>query len=136
MGYTTKFDGLLTFKNELTIPQLKKLKTILGEDAREHSEWSSKVSYIDLEINDVLTGLQHDGAEKTYDMEDIVTLVISEMKKDFPDFDLDGELMAQGEDVTDRWRLIIQDSKGVKVPIVLTGEKIKCPNCGHHFLIN
>lgn len=41
MGYDTQFDGILKFKNELTLPQLAKIRTFLGEDCREHPEWAS-----------------------------------------------------------------------------------------------
>lgn len=106
MGYTTKFSGKLLFNHDLPISAIQKLRTILGEDCREHPEWGrTDLTYIDLKIADELDGLEWDGSEKTYDLPEKVNLVIRLMHEAYPNFVLTGELLAQGEDIDDRWKL-------------------------------
>ena len=66
MGYTTEFEGVLEFTQELTIPQLQMLGQFLGADARDHPEWmqstGSDVRYIAWEITTDYKGLKWDGA--------------------------------------------------------------------------
>lgn len=136
MGYTTKFEGELLFTKELIESQLAKLKTFLDKDCREHPEWESEhLTYIDLELNDTFSGLKWTGAEKTYDLTEKVNLVIKEMQKDYPDFGLEGELIADGEGIDDRWVLKVENNKATKQKIVVLGTKIVCPHCGEEFLL-
>lgn len=111
MGYSTDFAGELEFVNELTVPQLLKIDTFLGEDCRNHSEWETKpfVNLVDLELSSGYTGLKWNGAEKTCDLVDIVNMITTNMRKEFPDFSLKGEMLAQGEESDDQWKLIIGD---------------------------
>jgi len=137
MGYTTTFKGDLRFSKELTASQLARLKTFFGEDCREHPEWKEPdLYYIDLELNDDFTGLRWSGAEKSYGLEEQVSLIVREMRVKWPDFALTGTLSAQGEDAEDRWTLSIGEdgmAKKTKVPIV--GERITCPSCEHTFIL-
>lgn len=110
MGYSTDFEGELKFTKELNAPAIARLSEILGEDAREHSEWEhTELSYIDLEFNGDSSGLQWNGAEKTYDLPEKVNLIIKLMREEFPDFGLSGHLDAFGEERGDVWKLIIGD---------------------------
>jgi len=137
MGYSTELRGELKFKNELTASQLAKVKTFLGEDGREHPEWGKPdLDYIDLELLDDFTGLKWSGAEKTYGMVDGVNLIITEMKKAYPDFELEGKFLAQGENIEDRWELVIENGVAVKKELSLDGKKIECPHCGEVFIYN
>jgi len=111
MGYTTRFTGTLKFKNELTIQQLIKLKEYFDTDSRKHPEWGPQAfNYIDLELAKDASGLQWDGSEKTYGMVEAVNFIITEMQKEFPDFSLTGSMLAQGEEIGDIWRLIINEN--------------------------
>lgn len=105
MGYTTKFIGKLLFTKELSIPELKKLESILGEDVRDHPEWNVPqdlyMTYIDLETTEGYTALRWTGDEKTYGMEHAIALVIRLMREEFPRFGLIGRLFAQGEEAGD-----------------------------------
>ena len=115
MGYDTQFDGILKFKNELTIPQLTKIRTFLGEDCREHPEWGkTNLTYIDLELSKDYSGLEWDGSEKTYDLKDKINLIITEMKKSFPDFELEGHLLAQGDSIEDRYYISIENGLAIE----------------------
>jgi hypothetical protein len=135
MGYTTKFDGVLNFKSEVTVTQLAFIKAMCGEDCREHPEWGRKdLSYIDLQITEDYSGLEWSGAEKTYDMCDLVNVVTAQVRKKWPEFSLTGRLLAQGEDIDDRWMLVIgEDGLATKQEVKLTGTICTCPDCGHRF---
>jgi len=137
MGYTTQFKGTLKFKNELTLSQLGFLNSMLDEDCRKHPEWEAPgLFYIDLKLTDDFSGLEWNGAEKTYDMHQLVNVVIKEMKKKYPDFELTGHLIAQGEDIEDIWKLNIKNGKAVREEILLDGEVIECPECNAKFRYN
>ena len=76
----------------------------------EHSEWGSVDFYwINLELNEDCSGLRWNGSEKTYDMVNVVNFILEQMRKDDPDFGLEGEMIAQGEEIYDRWTLVIKD---------------------------
>lgn len=135
MGYSTDFGGELKFAAELRASELAFLQSILGEDAREHKDWNAgDVVHIDLELTDEFDGIKWDGSEKTYAMVEAVNLVTRLMREKCPEFRLIGSLLAQGEDSEDRWMLVMGDD-GIarKEEIRLTGERIKCPQCGNTF---
>ena len=136
MGYSTDFKGELKFTEELKASQLAKVKAFLDEDCRDHPEWgNTKLYYVDLELLPDYSGLRWNGAEKTYGMVDVVNLIITNMRKDMPEFGLEGKLLAQGEDIDDRWELIIQDGMAVKKELPHTGSKVICPHCEQHFYL-
>lgn len=136
MGYTTTFKGTLKFKSELSAKQLAKVKSFFGEDCREHPEWDCEGSYIDLRFTDDFSGIEWDDAtEKNYGMVEHVNLIIREMKKDFPDFELEGKLLAQGEEIEDRWVLSIENGIAIDKKIELKGTKVTCPHCDEQFII-
>jgi hypothetical protein len=136
MGYTTTFKGELKFTKELTASQLSKIKSYLGEDCRKHPEWGTNgLTYIDLQLLDDFSGIRWDGSEKTYDLVDKVNLVIQLMKKEYPEFGLTGALMAQGEDIEDRWVLFMEDGEAVERETIIEGELVTCPDCGHRFIL-
>lgn len=136
MGYTTTFKGQLKFTKELSGKQLAKIKSFFGEDAREHPDWDTDGSYIDLRFNDDFSGIEWDDeTEKNSGMVEHVNLIIREMKKEYPDFELTGELLAQGEDMEDRWKLIIENGIAIEKRIEIKGKKVKCPHCDEYFTI-
>jgi hypothetical protein len=109
---------------------------MLDEDCREHPEWGrADLTYIDLELLDDFSGVKWNGAEKTYDLEEKVNVIIDEMRKEFPNFGLQGEMIAQGEDIEDRWSLLIENGRAIKRDVVITGQKIKCPHCDEYFIL-
>lgn len=115
MGYSTDFNGELTFKEKITEEAEQKLLTILGEDIREHADWlellPTQMTWIDLELTDDGHGLRWNGSEKTYDLPEKVNYVIDLMAKfGFP-ISLEGEMLAQGEDMNDRWMLVMEDGR-------------------------
>lgn len=138
MGYSTIFKGELKFTREATAKQLAALNDMFGEDCREHPEWGvTSLSYIDLVLTDDFSGVKwDDGTEKTYGLDQIVNVVLREMRKTWPDFGLSGQLLAQGEDIDDRWALVIEDDGWAhKRPLALSGKVVTCPECEHRFLL-
>lgn len=137
MGYSTSFKGELKFTKELKASELAELNKFLGEDCRDHPEWNAKnLSYIDLELTKDFTGLQWNGAEKTYDLVEKTNVLIREMKKVCPNFELTGELLAQGEDVGDVWILAIENGVAKEKTIDLSHKKkVKCPHCRNEFFL-
>lgn len=137
MGYSTEFTGELKFTKEATAAQLAALKAMMGEDCRDHPEWSApNLYYVDLQITDNFDGIEWNGAEKTYDLEKVVNVVIKVMREKWPDFGLVGSMLAQGENVDDRWSLTIgDDGLAHRVPIALSGPVITCPHCERKFAL-
>lgn len=131
MGYTTQFSGNLKFAKEATSSQLAALSKIFGQDCREHPAWQAQgLTYVDLQLTEEFDGICWNGAEKTYEMERLVNVVIRLMREQWPDFGLIGELKAQGEDFDDRWLLKIGlDGFATKVKAALTGRVVTCPHC-------
>lgn len=129
MGYTTTFEGELRFTTELRASQLAMLSTILGEDCREHPEFGAPgLTHIDFELNADFSGIQWNGAEKSYDMVEKANLIIRLMRDKWPEFGLVGTMRAQGEDFSDRWLLDVRDG-GVARRVDLLLESV-CPHCG------
>jgi len=139
MGYTTEFEGVLKFVKEPTIAELVKLKSFMGEDVREHPEWIQEdftdYSYIQWEITPDYSGIQWEGSEKFYCAVESINLILVNMRAEFPGFGFTGELLAQGEDFTDRWKLVIRDGKAVREEIEIAGEIYRCPHCEKEFLL-
>jgi hypothetical protein len=143
MGYSTDFEGTLTFAHEATAPQLAALNAMFGKDFRDHPEWTpERDEYghydpdIKLKLADDFSGIQWNGWEKAYRLDLSVNVVTNEMRKTWPDFTLAGELMAQGEDIEDRWRLYI-DENGMaqREELALVGKLVTCPLCEGRFVL-
>ena len=114
MGYSTDFEGELKFHRELTVTETALLLSAIQNNDDHPYE-------IDLELTDNRDGLKWNGCEKTYGMVEAVRHVIAAVKPHFELF-LHGTLIAQGEDVKDRWLLIADGNnvyqQGVKVESV------------------
>lgn len=137
MGYNTDFSGELQFKNELTASQIAWLEQFMSADCREHPEWENpdNINYIELEITEDYTGLRWTGTEKTYNMCEAVNLITREMRKKWPDFELTGEMEAQGEDMDDTWKLVMDNGVAIekKVKKMVAGDEVCCPHCNKTF---
>lgn len=136
MGYSTDFKGELKFTEELKASQIAKVQSFLTEDCRNHPEWgNTDLYYVNLEFLPDFSGLRWNGAEKTYKMVEIVNMIIRNMQKEMPTFGLEGKFLAQGEDIDDRWELVIKNGIAVKKDLPHTGQKIICPHCEQHFYL-
>ena len=103
MGYNISYKGTFRFKEELTDFQIEKLEELL--DSRLDSVWSP------LWFNKNRTGLEYSGAEKATGMDIFVKALIREMKKDFPNFGLEGRIYGQGESFGHLFYIEIKDNK-------------------------
>jgi hypothetical protein len=139
MGYSTTFTGELKFKTEPTAKQLAHLKTFLSKDRREigfennADVYESDDEYwyhIDLELLDDFSGLKWNGAEKTYGLHHIVNFLTRQMRKKWKDFELTGQLSAQGEEAEDRWVLVMEKGIAKKRKLKIDAVEVECPNCG------
>ena len=131
MGYNTDFSGVLTYKNPITDEELEYLNTFMDEDCRDHPEWGrTDLTWIDLMCDE--DGIQWNGSEKTYDLVEKINLIIDQMRKKFPGFELEGALEAKGEKFDDYWILDIEDGRAVMktAKIVVNDEINYCPHCG------
>jgi len=135
MGYSTSFSGELRFATDPTASQLAKLNTMFGEDCRDHPEWdASGLYYIDLELTPDFLGIKWNGAEKTYGMDKCVNVITKEMRKEWPEFAFVGGMLAQGEDIEDRWTLSIgDDGMAFASKLAITGKVVTCPHCEQRF---
>jgi hypothetical protein len=134
MSYRTQFEGALQFLYPPTPEQLTVLGEIFGEDIREHPEWAKyrgEFYWIDLALTKDATGIQMDYERdgSNYSLHQQVNLVLEEMRKRWPDFGLEGEMLAQGEDIHDRWVLRIVDGKAERIELALSGQTVTCPHC-------
>jgi len=131
VGYSTEFRGKLTFSRELRASELRTVRALHRGVRRDHPEWGAgSWCYFAFRLTDDLDGVEWDGSEKTYDAEGQVNLLLRTLP---PDVTLEGELLAQGEDLEDRWRLVVQDREARRVDVVLAGKVVECPGCGHRF---
>lgn len=137
MGYSTEFRGEFKFTKELTATQLAKLKSYLDEDCRDHPEWNvPDLYYVNLELLDDFSGITWNGAEKTDDLTDYLNLIINGMKEIMSDFGLKGKMLCQGENIEDRYEIVIKDGLAVHIDTKPSGAKIICPHCEEEFYLN
>ncbi len=139
MGYNTDFRGTLNFQEELRATHIVKLQSILGEDCRDHPEWKviDNLTYINLKLTDDYTGLEWDQCEKTYCMEQAIELILRLMQEEWPDFKgLTGEMLAQGEDIEDRYVIMVDGVLVTRRESPPDGSIVECPHCGEKFAYN
>lgn len=137
MGYTTDFMGEIKIKPELTVKQLVFIKSMFG-DMREYNPIDAKkheLTHFDFEFNEDMNSIRWNGAEKFYDAVEKMQYVIDKTTKKFPKIKFEGILFAQGEELEDRWKLIVKDNKAKKVEITVKGKKVTCPNCEEDFIL-
>ena len=106
MGYNTQFQGSLRVSG---ISSLKAFDYLANEVLQK--EHKGKIKHINLEYNWGMGTLSWNNAEKTYDMDKAIELVISEMQKEYPTFNLNGNLLAQGKRINDRYIIQVNNNK-------------------------
>lgn len=136
MGYTTKFDGELKFIKPLTTVELAYLNQYLTskdpDDFPDAILPEGELRYIQFELTKDFSGIKWDGSEKFYEAENAVNFLLLNMQKEYPDFGFTGQLYAQGEEVADRWLLVIENGVAVRKEVKIEGDIYECPNCGEH----
>jgi len=131
MGYSTDFEGQLTFKSEPTIKQIQRIQELIEQEPERGTDHDH---YIDLELTLNPLSIKWNGNEKTRGMVESLNWIIRTMRHEYDDFWLEGELQAQGEGISDRWQLRF-DLLGIayKLDTPPTGNKTSCPHCDHEF---
>lgn len=135
MGYSTEYRGEMKFSKELTASEIAKVNKFLDEDCRDHPEWknSKNLYYVNLKFNEDYSGLEWDGSEKVDDLTNYINLIIDNI--DIKDFGFKGKILAQGEDIDDRYEIIIKDGRAFHKDIKPSGEKTTCPHCEKDFYL-
>lgn len=116
MGYNTDFAGCLHFDYEVKEGDLIILESLLDKSFTfKNKAGEEEEGWVDLELSQLKDGLGWNGAGKTYYMVESLNFVSEEMRKHNPNFKLAGELLAQGEDIYDRWRVRMVDGVATRV---------------------
>ena len=138
MGYSTDFRGELKFTTDIDIKQQAHLKQYMGEDFRDHPDWvkpDTYMYYIDLVILDDYSGIKWNGSEKTYGMLESINFIIDEMRKLWPEFDMEGEMDNQGEEIGDVWKIVMENGRAIRKDVLLEGTVVECPHCEEKFVL-
>jgi len=69
-------------------------------------------------------------------MVEAVNFITKEVRKYYPKFRFSGKLIAQGEEIDDRWELIIDKLGTAKEKkMKITGDRVTCPHCEEQFIL-
>jgi hypothetical protein len=91
---------------------------------------------MDLKLTEDMKGIEWDGSEKTSPMWHLVNVLIEVVKRDIPDFVLTGSMACQGEDMDDRWNLVMVENAATRVDAPMSGRAISCPYCEHKVYVD
>ena len=133
MGYNTNFQGTLKFNQQLDKSDYDELEKIFEIDYRKLAKTicrpdliSKHLSYMSLEITSDGCGLQWSGDEKTSNMDSALNLITLLMRERKPDFRLIGEMYAQGEEMGDTWKIVINEDGYTEVIDLDPFKETKC----------
>lgn len=141
MGYNTYFKGRLIF-DFVSDEELQYIESFMGEDVRNHPEWiknpkHKNLTHIDWQITEDKKGIEWNESEKSYDMDLTLELILDNMNLKFPNFSkkiVAGEILAQGEDQFDRYKILVNwKGQVVKKWIINNEGEVHCPHCGKDF---
>lgn len=140
MGYNTDYTGVIGFSRELKGSEITHLEPYLHSqyDRREDPNNTDNVgdfNWIDLEFSGDFMGLEYNGSEKSRNMEGQLQFAINRLVEKAPDVMCNGEMLAQGEEHDDRYKIIVTNNKVTVKKIVLKGKKVVCPNCNEEFIL-
>ncbi len=142
MGYNTRFRGVLKFTCPMDVEKLQHLAKFLNSaDPEDYPDWiipaGAKKPYIQLRVTKDYSGIEWDKSDKFYDATDAVNIILVNMRAKYPEFGLTGSLEAQGEDMIDRWTLVVEDNVAKEIPYINPyGKEICCPNCRKKFILD
>jgi len=110
MGYTTKFDGTITTNPKMDWTMRAAVREYCANaDIGKVRKNSDLDGTCDWKASDDFTGLVHNGMEKSYDQDQWLQALINDLLAP-AGFICNGIVDAQGEDVSDRWRIIVRDN--------------------------
>lgn len=112
MGYTTEFEGAVKVEPTLTAAQMD----ILHDFAQERHGGNCDVYagfpgfWCNWEARTGGTEIGWNGSEKFYDSDEWMKYIIENFLKPWG-VTANGEIIAQGEDISDRWLLVVQNNE-------------------------
>lgn len=137
MGYSTDIHGVLKFKVPPTVEVLACINEISGQlprDLQDIQNPDNAKSYIQWELTKDFKGIKWDDGEKFYDIVETMNLLIATCRTIQPDFELEGEMLCQGEDIKDRWKLLLNEKGFAYRQDSIIEGLVKCPACDHQWV--
>jgi len=114
MGYNIEFKGAFQFNKELDSNDMRYLEELLEKsDYRKFNETlnqdyvSKNLTFLNLELTVDRNGVQWDSSEKSHSMDSALNLITILMQRRKPGFKLIGEMFAQGDELGDVFKIII-----------------------------
>lgn len=115
MGYTTEFSGKVTISPALSLEDYKYLEALSQNDQRDKGPWQvpGKAEaghyFCQWSPSEDGTSLAWDGNEKFYHSAGWMRYIVEDYLAPMG-YVCNGEIEAQGEDMSDRWLLRVQDN--------------------------
>jgi hypothetical protein len=138
MGYTTNFEGKLTFSRVLSVTELRELEDLADyqkqDEAYDKYADTHPDSYNQWEPSSDGLALGWNGAEKFYEYVEWLEWLIHNYFEP-RGIILNGVLRYQGEEISDVGRIEVSNNSVKKVELD-TEDIVECPNCGDRFKPN
>ena len=124
MGYTTKFEGRIKIEPDPPARLISRVNKWCDEPPLTEKPSYIYTRYCDWRVtcDDGGCYLEWNGAEKSYDMDKWLPIIISKFFP-LPNFRLNGTVNATGEDFLDIWSMSVEDSKVRRVDGIHMGEE-------------
>lgn len=140
MGYSTDFNGVISFSRALTVREYKELIKLANYDSKDDGTYKLYTntpetipdSYLQWEPTDDGTGLQWNYGEKFYDYIHWLRWLIKHYFKPH-DIVLNGQIQWQGEEIGDCGIIKVINNKVTTKKLIIEGQ-IQCPNCQERFV--
>lgn len=120
MGYTTTFTGVITITPALN--ETEKNQADYWRFCNDKIDDAPR-SYCQWEVTHNGDELEWDGGEKFYYPVEWMQWLIDQ----FPEHQFSGELIAQGEEAGDAWKLVVKGNKAERKEILTTSATLKLP---------
>lgn len=119
MGYSTHYKGTIRIYN-LDLERVRILNLYLGKDKREIVQHippgeDLPFTFFSVELNEEMTALQWDGAEKTYGMLEMLNFLRLIAQLEFGEGD---NMVCQGDEIEDRYILVVENNEVIKRAII------------------
>lgn len=128
MGYTTDFSGAFAFSRQLTLTEYN---TLMDFAKKEHPKTAPSKFCLWIPTRDGV-GLKWNGGEKFDAYQEWLSALLTTFFKPWGVV-LNGEVMWQGEELSDRGVLVIKDNVLTSRASQVTGKVVRCPECDHEF---
>ena len=123
MWYSTEYIGKAKITPSPTIDMVNDIKWIIKDN-----DWHSELRW-NLQVSDDLKYIEWTWNEKTYGFEETLNVLIKEVRRTYPDFDLEWEFEYQWDEWDDRWYVRKVDWVFVRIEKWLEKDEYKCPEC-------